>query len=133
MPTDAIIGIYKQLEKSTDFCLQTHISISRVAQGLDEVAELTVGDERHIVERWDAVQKELGNDTHEKHIHHHPFKFKHTDHMSVHDVKRLLEERGMRKASAGGDEDREHDEKVHHQIIHKLRLHRAGKPIAVAE
>jgi hypothetical protein len=77
------------------------LSISSVAQGLDEAAALTVGDERYIIDRWNAMQKELGNDASssvDQNIHHHSFKFKNTSHMSLHDVKKLLEKKGMKKS-----------------------------------
>ncbi|KIM93473.1 hypothetical protein OIDMADRAFT_65034, partial [Oidiodendron maius Zn] len=55
VPADTIVGIYRQLEKSTDFCLQTHLTVSRVSQGIDEASGLTHEEEQHIIRRWHMV------------------------------------------------------------------------------
>jgi len=93
-------------------------------------------DETHIIERWNAVQKELGNATPSsvgKTLHHHPFKFKHTSHMSIHDMRQLLEEKGMKKSMAVDLEDQHHDEKIHHQIFHMRHFHTAKTMATAAE
>lgn len=92
---------------------------------------MTAEDEESIVERWIEVQK-LGDDDSssiDHNIHHHPFRFKHTDNMSIQDIKHMLNEKGMTKSKTFSFENRSHDEEIHHGIFDKLHSHKASQPV----
>jgi hypothetical protein len=110
VPANLLKGIYKELEKSTDFCLQTHVMLSRVAQGLEEL--------RIVQERggYETVEKEIiGNWREEmrkaddkkkgitcvvkgkKHTCSHGLHFSKPRHMTFAESALVAQESGLRK------------------------------------
>ncbi|KAH6712110.1 hypothetical protein BKA61DRAFT_485843 [Leptodontidium sp. MPI-SDFR-AT-0119] len=110
LPANLLKGMYKELEKSTDFCLQTHVMLSRVAQGLEDLRIVqerggyeTV--EKEIIARWREEMRKADdakNDitcavTGKKHTCSHGFHFKRSRHMTFAESAIVAQEEGLRK------------------------------------
>jgi hypothetical protein len=110
VPANLLKGMYKELEKSTDFCLQTHVMLSRVAQGLEElriVQERGGYDtvEKEIIGRWREEMRKADDRkkditcvvTGKKHTCSHGFHFKKSRHMTFAESALVAQESGLRK------------------------------------
>ncbi|OBT55989.1 hypothetical protein VE04_05748 [Pseudogymnoascus sp. 24MN13] len=110
VPANLLKGIYKELEKSTDFCLQTHVMLSRVAQGLEELLILqerggyeTV--EKEIIGNWREEMRKADDKKKgiacvvkgEKHTCSHGLHFSKPRHMTFAESALVAQESGLRK------------------------------------
>jgi hypothetical protein len=108
LPANLLKGLYKELEKSTDFCLQTHITLSRVAQGLEDakLAETEPGLEAEVIQKWRLAMiaaDERAKDvecaiTGKKHKVHHGLRFHRTRHMTFREAEMHTAEKGLKKS-----------------------------------
>ncbi|RDW66017.1 hypothetical protein BP6252_09652 [Coleophoma cylindrospora] len=104
LPSSILRGVYKELEKSTDFCLQTHIMLSRLAQGVKEAEDVTPGYEAEIIKKWREVMREADERakdvtcivTGQRYTCHHGLKFKSTRHMTLQEAQAHTSEAGLK-------------------------------------